>query len=522
MDRTLWVDAVCIDQSDTMERSRQVEIMQEIYMSAKQVIVWLGEESAQDSLALNSLNQLKNRLGLLRPLVRLGWYRDKKAGRAFSGGADRSILIDIEYEHLISLLYRDWFHRTWVIQEVASAREAIVLCGGHKLRWETFAAVYMRLGDHFFSVSQSGSQTARHALENISAIENARRSRSGALFMPLFHILLATSSSQCVDPRDKIYAVKGLAKDWMHKRGLEKNYTASFETLFKKFAIADVNRNLNLRILSCPSERDEESKVALPSWTPDWRKIDNAHPFVRYSEYTKFRASNEMKAEAWHSHDQNVLHVRGKWVDSVAVLGPQSSFTKTIDVFEINERKIAEIGESFKWLQECETLASNREGFITPERQEELGQTLTCGLTGDGLPAPKHYSKYFLSYMKFMATARKRFADFLLKARSSPDGFKGLIEAIPGFETHRLIEESISKWASTRRFCQTTSGALACVPKSARNGDIICILFGGEVPYLLRPRGPGFFRVIGECYVHGIMHGEGLSHDTEVVEFRLA
>jgi len=74
--RLLWADAICIDQSDKEEQSAQVEIMQEIYTSAQRVIVWLGEESKQDSLAFNSLNQLKTRLesrGELRSLVRLGW-----------------------------------------------------------------------------------------------------------------------------------------------------------------------------------------------------------------------------------------------------------------------------------------------------------------------------------------------------------------------------------------------------------------------------------------------------------------
>jgi hypothetical protein len=123
--------------------------------------------------------------------------------------------------------------------------------------------------------------------------------------------------------------------------------------------------------------------------------------------------------------------------------------------------------------------------------------------------------------MKFIAGARERFAEYLSEAQNLPEGIRGLNEAIPGFETHSIIEESITRWSSNRRFCKTTNGALACVPKNARNGDIICVLFGGEVPYLLRLSGRGFYRVIGECYVHGIMHGESLSHDTEVVEFQL-
>jgi len=123
--------------------------------------------------------------------------------------------------------------------------------------------------------------------------------------------------------------------------------------------------------------------------------------------------------------------------------------------------------------------------------------------------------------MEFVASAPERFSDYLVDSQTSPQGILGLNEVIPGFKTHSIIERSIDRWSSKRRFCTTTNGALACVPKDSREGDLICVLFGGEVPYILRPTGTGFYWVIGECYVHGIMHGESLSHDTGTREFQM-
>lgn len=40
----LFVDAICIDQTNLQERARQVQLMGEIYTSAKQVLIWLGSE----------------------------------------------------------------------------------------------------------------------------------------------------------------------------------------------------------------------------------------------------------------------------------------------------------------------------------------------------------------------------------------------------------------------------------------------------------------------------------------------
>jgi len=43
-------------------------------------------------------------------------------------------------------------------------------------------------------------------------------------------------------------------------------------------------------------------------------------------------------------------------------------------------------------------------------------------------------------------------------------------------------------------------------------GDVVVVLLGGSVPHILRPQPekPGFYSVIGECYVDGIMDGEAL------------
>ena len=522
--RVLWVDAICINQNDKAERSRQVRIMQEIYANARQVVVWLGQSAECDSRAFVSLQMLKSQLNYQDEswfLVRLGWYRDR-SGRVFSGGAHRSMITDIDYDHLITLLRREWFRRTWVIQEVASSQNVTVYYGDQCMPWEILADVYMRMGDHFLPVSQLGGEDAHKSLENITAIERARRSHSGPLSMSLFHILVATSFCECSDQRDRIYAVVGLAKDWAERKVLMPDYDTREQAVlevFRDFAIADSNHHKDLRALSCASGPSPTS--LLPSWVPDWRNIENAHPFTRYSDRTKFCASGGMKPEAWHSNNKTILHVTGMQVDSIAVLGSEPSFTKAIAVFEINAAKVSALKQSCLWLQECRALSRNNKGIVTPKRYNDLWRTLTCGLTGEAFPAPFWYSEYFTKYMDFMSSAAERFEDYLTESQTTVTGVRGLDEVTPYFETHAVIEESIDRWSSRRRFSVTGGGRLACVPKGSMVGDVICILFGGEVPYVLRPTGDGFHAVVGECYVDDIMHGESLSHDTISREFRL-
>ena len=68
--RTLWVDAICINQSDTPEKNHQIGIMPLIYMRAKTVLVWLGvPEDGTDQLWNG--NRLLRRVGTssLRMLI---------------------------------------------------------------------------------------------------------------------------------------------------------------------------------------------------------------------------------------------------------------------------------------------------------------------------------------------------------------------------------------------------------------------------------------------------------------------
>ena len=158
---------------------------------------------------------------------------------------------------------------------------------------------------------------------------------------------------------------------------------------------------------------------------------------------------------------------------------------------------------------------------MTAERHKELWRTLTCGLTGEAFPAPLRYEEYFNKYMEFMSTAAQRFEDYLIESQTMVKEILGLDEVIPHFETHSIFEASLDRWSSRRRFSVTNNGRLACVPKDSSEGDVICVLFGGEVPYVLRSAGDGFYTVVGECYVDDIMHGESLSHDITPCEFRL-
>lgn len=91
---------------------------------------------------------------------------------------------------------------------------------------------------------------------------------------------------------------------------------------------------------------------------------------------------------------------------------------------------------------------------------------------------------------------------------------------------HRLLKR-IFKLLRRRQLFTTKTGSLGLGPDIALKGDIVVILLGGPVPYILRPvDGPeSTYQLIGECYIDGIMHGEALHHvrkEAEAMRCRLA
>jgi hypothetical protein len=54
---TLWVDSICINQSDEDEKRNQIPLMREIYGKAKRVYIWLGEGNENSDLAMDWLSE---------------------------------------------------------------------------------------------------------------------------------------------------------------------------------------------------------------------------------------------------------------------------------------------------------------------------------------------------------------------------------------------------------------------------------------------------------------------------------
>jgi len=129
-DRVLWIDALCIDQNDDKERGEQVQQMGYIYSKAERVIIWLGEATYYTDYVMHYMKQLEKEG--IKHASNDQKISDKQWANIWSAVV-HSLSVDqrdLLVEGLRSLLRRNWFKRVWIIQEVASARVAKIVCGG--------------------------------------------------------------------------------------------------------------------------------------------------------------------------------------------------------------------------------------------------------------------------------------------------------------------------------------------------------------------------------------------------------
>ncbi|KAM0147032.1 hypothetical protein ACHAQE_010459 [Botrytis cinerea] len=225
-ERIIWVDAICIDQNNKEERKQQVQLMAKIYISAHRVIVWLGEQTVEKQGALEDIQLAANNEELIE--------HSKK---------------EIKQQQILNLLQNPWFQRIWVLQEVAAARDVVIMCGSTAIDGYIFC-----LGVKSLKLSYTASpelKTAIYLIEHAGFRPKFRTDlskrfslniRSLAELIDMFH------TRQATDNRDKVYALLGMSSDDLEKAGLQPDYNTSWEELFQQLIKFVLSENISVEV----------------------------------------------------------------------------------------------------------------------------------------------------------------------------------------------------------------------------------------------------------------------------------
>ncbi|KAI8711799.1 HET domain-containing protein [Fusarium sp. LHS14.1] len=282
-ERRLWVDALCINQADDVEKSHQVNLMRDIYSRTTQAVLWLGD-FAEDSDS--------TRLAFMAAFTFLEVL-----------AADHHY--DIKYEEPGQDL---------IVQEAVLPPEATLMCGTLELPFSMLAQVRKNGYRHRYNGCCGSFGHFKDLYAQIRGLNYIKRSSKTPALMPL--ALNLFRSRQASDPRDRVNAFFGLGSS------ITADYSSSFEDIYRRSTRSLIDECGSLT----PLLRIPETKrnPALPTWVPDWC---NGGVRSRHSEiiwirvFRQFSAAGSLQPLMRPMASDKTLSLRGLVLDRVTHVG---------------------------------------------------------------------------------------------------------------------------------------------------------------------------------------------------------
>jgi hypothetical protein len=465
----IWLDALCIDQTDPVERSAQVTIMGTVFAQAREIVVGLSDGDDSHDKGVHLLADLANSIS---PLTRPNpTTQDTESAKHMILEIDRSG----NWHHILEIFRNPWWSRRWMIQEIVLGIKAVILFGSMSFNFNIIEQV-MLVQEFITDVLRESKSLTLATIEETPGWTSAkaimvtrleyRQNRQFALPMLLWRF----KNSVSTDPRDRVYALLGLCEP-QKTRTLAIDYTLSGEvvTLQTSRWILETYKTLDLLSIRSAFEVGDLSKGS--SWTLPFhgqilaRQPLNLGVFAGVDSFKIYSAAGTNTQPIFaQRQDGFALSIRGKTVDTIAkVLGPahfdMSQTAQLIDLCdEIGKEQSSKLGSEFnqktieaKW----RTLLAN---------QWPLGTKLDTAKCQEVKVPPQ-----------------------------TADEEKALLDVVDvQYHLPRL---------EGRRVIITAGGRLGLALEEVVAGDSIVILPGGALPFVLRSRSDDEWIFMGAWYV---------------------
>ena len=490
--RFLWIDQLCINQEDVNERNSQVRLMRLIYNRADLVIAWLGPEDRYTAAAFGLVQTIFSKH--VSPDLSLDAEPEAIWDKQQMNAMGLPRFPSFPWEALARLFERPYFRRTWVVQEVVVASDIIIRWGSFTFSWEHVEYVARSLlatGWIRALKKVYGSNCIPNYVQTIGNIKASFSELRGGPGIPLSLLLNASRGFGATDPRDKAIALVGLAdhRSLGSSATAVLDYSKSVEDLYTEVTGHLIKRERSLNLLSSVEDIVDRVFMSLPSWVPNysiWQRHTILGSSIRVPHLNFHAAGNSQVVARWQPGSR-VLELDGICYDTIETVSTSSLDRQTED-----ENVILE------WLYLAEPLI--RRGF----RIEGFWRALIGERKKGDFPGPEQYGVPFEGYLAHAKSHQQRYTQILDTRRHQGSSSS----------TYPLVKEATLGYvAPNRKFFTTTKDLIGLGPRSMCKGDIICILSGGRVPYVLREE-RDHHRLIGEAYVHGLMEGQAVDANT--------
>lgn len=485
--RTLWIDALCINQTDDVEKGPQVAMMGDIYRHATRVVVWLGTEADNSDMILAKMAYLGSQIQVdFAGKVEISLAE----GATELGLADPSKPVYFwvqEFDALVQLFLRPWFSRLWIRQEIHLASPAAVItCGHSQVPWPVFLRAFaliihqqIQVVDTKGPITEDSEPAVLDRVETLLHQYNQRQvalvgfvsAGSGAAI--LSDLRKSFGFSDCYDPRDRVYGVLSLLPDYL-REGIVPDYTKPFGDVYKDAILQYLRMTSDLSVLgSCEFATGSE----IPSWVPDWSRKSTSGSIIQGQH-----ASSQI-ASWYELHADDMLRVAGVLVGTI-----QYHDAVQMQLGWSNVKRYEEIRRLLIGMVHPEKTITDE------EKIEYVARTLLCNAFDDSLEPPDRWLPT-IEGGKSIVQKMLSDVDHIKQRDISEDEFQFLRKASV------LISKQVFR---------TTDGQFGVAPPEAQSGDHICVLLGCDVPMVLRATQNGKFLVVGSCVMQKVNSGESL------------